>query len=485
MNTKQLTCGIALTFSLALCAQIALAQSTEPSGPAGQTLKGAVLKNKAPINNRTLRINLPKPVEFQLSNGARVVLIEDHKTPTLYVQCVLLERGDAFDAKDLQGVARLTAAQLREGTTTRSAQQLSEQLDTIGGSLGGATSAMDSSVSVSGLSEHADTLFGLLSDVLIHPTFPEAELERYKARLVSQLQSQRSSPGFLAREQFNKAMYGDHPASIIAPAEEHIKKITVADLKSYHERYYRPNAALLFVAGDINAKQLQPKLEQAFRDWKPNTEKRAALPIVTGPAKSQVVVVDRPGSVQTSLLMGTLGIKGDDADRYALGVMNQVLGSGAASRLFMNLREDKGYTYGAYSGVSWNRFPGVVSANAEVRTEVTEGAMKEFILELKRIATEPVGAVELANAKRAIVGRFALALEEPRTFTNYVFEQKIYGFPADYWDHYAERVDAITAADVQRVAAKYIDLKRIQIVAVGDGSKIRDVMKGYENLSTP
>lgn len=482
MNKKQLICGIALTLALALCGQFASAQSTDPSGPAGQTLKGAVLKNKAPINNRTLRINLPKPVEFQLANGVRVVLIEDHKTPTLYVQCVLLERGDVFDAKDLQGVARLTAAQLREGTTTRSAQQLSEQLDTIGGSLGGATSAMDSSVSVSGLSEHADTLLALLSDVLIHPTFPQAELERYKARLVSQLQSQRSSPGFLAREQFNKAMYGEHPASIVAPAEEHIKKITVADLKSYHERFYRPNAALLFVAGDINMKQLQPKLEQAFKEWKPNSEQRAPLPAVTGPAKSQVLVVDRPGSVQTSLLMGTLGIKGDDADRYALGVMNQVLGSGAASRLFMNLREDKGYTYGAYSGVSWNRFPGVVSANAEVRTEVTEGAMKEFILELKRIASEPVGAVELANAKRAIVGRFALALEEPRTFTNYVFEQKIYGFPADYWDRYAERVDAITAADVQRVAAKYIDLKRIQIVAVGDGTKIRDVMKAYENI---
>jgi predicted Zn-dependent peptidase len=179
--------------------------------------------------------------------------------------------------------------------------------------------------------------------------------------------------------------------------------------------------------------------------------------------------------------MGALGIKGDDRDRYALGVTNQVLGSSAASRLFMNLREDKGYTYGAYSGVSLGRYPGVVVANAEVRTEVTDGAMKEFMYELKRIGTEPVGDVELANAKRAIVGRFALALEDPRTFISYVFEQKIYGFPADYWDHYAERVDAISAADVQKMGAKYFDPKHFQIIAVGDAAKIKDVMKTYES----
>lgn len=450
------------------------------SGPAGQSMKGAQLKNKAPINSQTLRIQLPKPVEARLSNGLRVVLVEDRKLPTLVVQLVLTERGDTADPKDHQGTARATAAQLREGTTTRTGRQLSEQLDSLGGSLNGFTSPLDSYLTVSGLSEHADILLTLFADVLLHPTFPQEELDRYKARLVSQLQSQRAQPGFMAREKFYQAIYGDHPASIVAPADDNVKRLTVADLKAFHQRFYRPNAAWLLIAGDTTMKDIQPKLEKALKDWQPSEDQPAPLGPIKPLEKSQVFVVDRPGSVQTSLLMGSLATRGDDPDRAALVVMNQILGASAASRLFMNLREDKGYTYGAYSGVNLGRFPGVINASAEVRTEVTADAMKEFMFELKRIASEDVSAVELANAKRALVGNFALALETPRSFIGYVLEQKLYNFPPEYWDHYAERVDAITAADVKRVAKKYLDTKRLQIVAVGDASKIKDAMMQYQ-----
>ncbi|MBC7984612.1 MAG: insulinase family protein [Candidatus Obscuribacterales bacterium] len=455
-------------------------QTTGATGPDAQSVKGAQLKGKAPINSRSLSMRLPKPVEAQLQNGLRVVLIEDHKLPTLFIQCVLLERGDAADARDQQSAARATAAQLREGTASRTGAELSEQLDALGGSLNGASGTLDSSLTVTGLSEHLDPLLSIFADVLLHPSFPSDELERYKTRYISQLQAQRAQPGFMAREQLYKTLYGDHPAGTLAPTDEQVKKISAADLKAFHARFYRPNGALLLVAGDVTMKQLLPKLEKAFGEWQPSAEQPPALPVVADMGKPQVFVVDRPGSVQTSLLMGTLGIKGNHADRAALGVMSQVLGASAASRLFMNLREDKGYTYGAYSSVSLSRYPGLISANAEVRTEVTEAAMHEFIYELKRIASEPVGDVELANAKRAIVGRFALSLEEPRNFIGNVFEQIVYKFPADYWDHYAERVDAITASEVQRVAKKYLDLSRLQIVAVGDASKIRRVMDQFK-----
>lgn len=465
-----------------LCAGMftaAIAQQL-PDATATQSVKGAQLKGKAPINSKSLAIDLPKPVEATLKNGMRVVLIEDRKLPTLYVQSVLLQRGDGIDPKDLQGVARMVASQLREGTRTRTARELSERLDSLGGSLNGFTTPLDSYLTLTGLSEHADALLELFADVLVNPIFPADELERAKARYVSQLQAQRATPTFIAREQLYKSVYGEHPASVVAPAEEHVTKITQADVQTFHARYYRPNAAYLFVAGDISMAQLLPKLERAFEDWATSDVSPAPMPEVKSPEKGAVFVLDRPGSVQTSLLLGALSIKGDDADRSALIVANQVLGAGPASRLFMNLREDKGYTYGAYSNVSMGRYPGVVAANAEVRTEVTDGAMKEFMFEINRLISEPVGAVELANAKRALVGRFALALEEPRSFIGYVFEQKIYDFPSDYWDHYAERIDAITAADVQRVAAKYFDPKRMQIVAVGDASKIKDVMEQYK-----
>jgi len=457
---------------------IAIAQQL-PDPTSSQSVKGAHLKGKAPINSKSLKINLPKPVEATLSNGVQVVLIEDHKLPTLYVQAVLLERGDGADPKDLQGVARTVASQLREGTTTRTARELAESLDSLGGTLNGFTSSLDSYLTLTGMSEYADQLLDLFADVLINPVFPADELERSKARYVSQLQAQRATPNFIAREQLYKAIYGDHPASIVAPAEDDVMRITQADLVSFHTRFYRPNATMLFVAGDIDMAQLAPKLERVFKEWKPNDAAPTPMPSVTSPASGGVFVLDRPGSVQTSILMGALGIKGDDPDRFALAVANQVLGASAASRLFMNLREDKGYTYGAYSSVSSGRYPGVVATSAEVRTEVTDGAMHEFMFELHRLVNEPVGAVEMANAKRALVGRFALALEEPRSFIGYVFDQKIYGFPADYWDHFAERIDAITATDVQRVAAKYFDPKRFQIIAVGDAGKIKGVVEKY------
>ena len=467
---------------IALCiAPLTFSQQTDTatSGPAGQSVKGAQLKHKAPINPNTLRVHLPKPVMARLDNGLRIVLIEDHKLPTLYMQCVLLNRGDALDPAELHGLATATAALLRSGTASRTANALSEELDTLGGSLNGYSSTLDSYVTVTGLSDFIDPLLAIMSDVLLRPSFPEDELNRFKLRFVSQLQSQRASSNFAARERFYKAIYGDHPAGTIAPPEDQVSKLTAADLKSFHEKYYRPNAALLFVAGDVSMKELLPKVKDAFGEWQPNDVVPPELPPVHAPDKSQVFVVNRTGSVQTSLLMGSLGITGDAPDRYPVGVMNQVLGGSAASRLFMNLREDKGYTYGAYSSSSRSRYPGVVAAYADVRTAVTAGAMHEFMFELKRIATEPVDAVELANAKRAIVGRFALSLEEPRNFIANVFEQIVYGFPADYWDHYAERVDAVTATDVQRAAAKYFDLSRLQIVAVGDAAKIGDVMNNY------
>ena len=159
--------------------------------------------------------------------------------------------------------------------------------------------------------------------------------------------------------------------------------------------------------------------------------------------------------------------------------MNRILGGSPASRLFMNLREEKGYTYGAYSSVSSNRYPGVASASAEVRTEVTEGAMREFMSEFERLAKQPVSDVELANAKRAIIGGFALSLENPQSFLSNVYQQKLYGFPADYWEQYPQRIAAVTKDDVARVAAKYFDPSRMQIIAVGEAAKIRDVMAKY------
>ena len=204
-----------------------------------------------------------------------------------------------------------------------------------------------------------------------------------------------------------------------------------------------------------------------------------ALPPLQAPEKPRVLVVDRPGSVQTSLWMGALGIERNDADYFPVLVMNHILGGGPASRLFMNLREDKGYTYGVYSSFTGSTFPGVVVASTDVRTAVTEGAMHELSLELQRIASEPVSEQELTNARRALVGRFALSLDAPAALMGNLATQKIYGLPADYWDTYPQRVEAVTPADIQRVAKKYYDAGRLQIVAVGDAKELNKVLAKY------
>jgi predicted Zn-dependent peptidase len=451
--------------------------ATETSQPA-QSLTGVQLKGKAPVNTKTLTPTLPKPIEDRLANGLQIVLIEDHELPTFTLQLVI-DRGSVAESKGKEGLAQATAAQLREGTKTRSTEQISEALDSLGASFGARSDLGTTAASASGLVESLDAVLGIFADVLRNPTFPQSELDKYKQRLMSQIQNQRGSSGFVAQEQFARALYGDFPAGTLVPPEASIHALTSADLTEYHAQNYAPNVAMLLVAGDLTMAQLKPKLERALGDWARKDVTATTFGPVATPPAGRVFVIDRPSSVQTSLVMGNLATKGDDPDRFAINVMNRILGGSPASRLFTNLREDKGYTYGAYSSVSSNRYPGVAGASAEVRTEVTEGAMKEFMYEFERIAKEPVSDVELANAKRAIIGGFALSLENPQAFLGNVYQQKLYGFSPNYWEQYPRQIEAVTKSDVARVAAKYFNPKSMQIVAVGDAPKIREAMSKY------
>jgi predicted Zn-dependent peptidase len=231
--------------------------------------------------------------------------------------------------------------------------------------------------------------------------------------------------------------------------------------------------------GDVTLKNLIVNLERVFGDWPRGDATPPDPPKATAPEKARVLLVDRPGSVQTSLWLGGLGIERNSEDYFAVLVMNHIFGGGPASRLFLNLREDKGYTYGVYSSFTGSRFPGVVVASTDVRSSATEGALQELSSEIRRIIAEPPSAQELANAKRALIGRFALSLDSPQALIANLATQKLYGLPADYWDLYPQHVEAITPADVQRVGRKYYDPERLQIVAVGDGAFVRKALERY------
>ena len=452
----------------------------QAGGAAPPSTKGAVVKGRAPVNKNVLQVKLPKAQEATLPNGLRVILLRDEKVPTFTAQMVILSGGLA-DKPDFRGLASFTAALLREGTTKRSSKDIAEQVDAIGATLNSSSgfSNTTSTISASGLVENLDQAFDLFADVIRNPAFPADEVEKYKTRSLAQLQFQRSSPQFLAQERFSRAIYGDHPAALVAPPTESLKKLSAKDLAAFHATYYRPNNAILAIVGDVTLKELMPKIEKAFGTWEKADVPVTTIPAAPAQAKSRILLIDRPGSVQTVLTLGTLGIERNSPDYFSILLADKILGGGPAARLFLNLREDKGYTYGAYSNFGGSRFRGTWASSSEVRTDVTEGAMKEFMFELKRLRDDKVGAEELENAKRAIIGSFALSLEQPQSLLQNIITQKLYDLPANYWDTYPQKVAAITVADIQNVAQKYIDLDHIQIVAVGDAAKARDVLAKY------
>jgi zinc protease len=466
---------------IALVSSLAFAQQGSAPMQQPQTTKGAVIKGKAPVNKEVLKVKLPRAQEATLKNGLQVILLESHKIPTFNMQLVVLS-GGLSDKADYRGLASFTAALLREGTSKRSSKDIAEQVDALGATLtaNAGLSSMTSTVNTSGLIENLDQTLGLFADVIRNPTFPQAEVDKYKTRTLAQLQFQRSIPQFLAAEQFQRAIYGaNHPAALVAPPAESLKKLTSKDLAEFHSTYYRPNNAMIAIVGDVTMKEILPKLEKAFGDWEKGTVPAQSIPPAPAQADARIYLIDRPGSVQTVLQLGTLGIERTSPDYFAVLLADRVLGGGPSGRLFLNLREDKGYTYGAYSNFGGSKFKGTWTSSSEVRTDVTEGAMKEFMYELNRLRNDVVPAEELDNAKRAIIGSFALSLEQPNALLQNIITQKLYNLPADYWDTYPQKVSAITAADVQRAAQKYIDLGHLQVVAVGDAAKAREVLAKY------
>ncbi len=440
-----------------------------------------VRKNLAPVSKDVLKVKLPRATEAALSNGMTVLIIEDHRLPLVSMQLNISASGPIFEPAGTPGLASLTAAMLREGTKTRTSAQIAEETAQLGATVGASSSFGSSStvISASGLSDNLDKWLALANDILLNPTFPADEMNRLKARMKVGLTQQRSSPGFLLGERFSRAVYGDHPAATISATPASIDAMTPEMLRKWHDDKYTPQNAILGIAGDVKAADLVPKLEKWFAGWKKTDLKEVLPPNPKALPARKVYLVDRPGSVQTSLMMGNISIDRRDPEYLPFTVMTHVLGGGAAARLFVNLREEKGYTYGAYSSFTSLKYPGPWRAYADVRTEVTDGAMAEFVKEIERMGSQRIPETEVEEAKRSLVASFALGLEDTSTALNYAIISKIYGYPPDYWDNYPTRIMAIASEDLQRLAKKYLSVDSMQIVAVGDAAKIKSVMEKY------
>jgi predicted Zn-dependent peptidase len=460
--------------------------STGASQQPDQSTKGAVVRGRAPVSEEVLRVKLPRAEEADLSNGVHLMVLEDHRAPTISFQLIIQGAGGYYDQQDLPGLADFTAALMREGTKSRTSQQISEQLDTLAATVGIGTSMGSQVATMSGssLTENFDQLLTLATDILLNPTFPEEELARFKTRQRAGLIQQRSNPGFLAREMMARVLYGTHPASRVSTTIPALERLSTADLAGFHRRTYVPDYAVIGVSGDITMSDARKKFETALGGWR---KSGAARPTVNDPADvsgSKVYLVNRTGSVQTSLVIGTPGISRLSPDYDVLAVMNHIVGGGPTGRLFLNLREDKGYTYGASSGLSALRYRGSWQATTDVRSEVTGPALTELMGEIRRLRDERVPDREFRDAKRALVASFALDLESPGGILGDHLTRWLYNLPVDYWDQYPDRIMAVTQEQVQAAARKYLDGSRLQIVAVGDGAKVADVLKAFGAVET-
>jgi len=476
-NIRSYLCSAVVALS---AAAVVVGQAPPEAGSKTIPLSKVERKNKAPVSRDVLRVKLPKAAEFKLSNGLTVLILEDHRLPLVSARLLIEGAGALNDPSGLPGLANMTAAMLKEGTKTRSSKQIAEEVERLGATINATApwGSEDANLSASGLSDNVSDWLPLAADMLLNPTFPDNELASLKQRMKVQLRQQRSSPFFLLQERFDRAVYGNHPAAVTAPTPQSIDRITSEMLGKWHREKYVPQNGLLGIAGDVRPDDVRQMLSK-LPEWSGSTAK-AVLPAPTQPVSGRkIFVVDRSGSVQTDVALGNIAVDRLDPDYVAMVVMDRIVGGGASARLFMNLREVHGYTYGAYSHLIARKYAGPWSAQGSMRTDATGGAMTEFMNEINRIRDQQVTESELEENKRAIVASFARSLEQPSQLLDYAMQLKIYGLPPDYWDTYPAKILAVTAEQVQRVARKYIVPDNLQIVAVGDASKIKPVLDKF------
>jgi len=419
--------------------------------------------------------------EAVLGNGLRLLVVESHKQPIVSLS-LSFPAGSVHDPAGKEGLADVVAGLLTKGAGARTAEQIAEAIEGTGGSLGAQAGSDFLSISSTVLTPGLPLAFELIGDAVVRPTFPQSELDLLRTQTLSGLQVQLTQPEVVADRIFRKALYGDHPyARSATPAS--VGSITRADVVAFHRTRIRPRGALLVLAGDVTLGAAQRLAARAFQGWVgavPAAERFPAPPSRAGP---ELILVHRPGSVQSNIVVGNLTYPPNDPRIYAAAVTNQVLGGGAAARLFMILREQKSWTYGAYSRYTRRQGMGSFAATTEVRTEVTDSALGELLHQLRRIGAEAVPDSELEQSRGSLVGSYPLSIETADQVAAAVANARLYGLPADFVQTYRVRLGAVTAAQVQAVAKTTIRPEAAAIVVVGDGARIYDRIKDVAPVS--
>ncbi len=419
---------------------------------------------------------VPEPQRFTLDNGLQVALVQWGNMPKVRVT-LEVRSGNAFEQKNEVWLADLTGELMREGTTTRSATDISEQAARMGGALGVSVGGDSMTIGGDVLTEFGPQMVELVADVARNPKFPESEIPRLKADLTRQLAVSLSQPQQIALEKFRAVLYGDHPYGRVFPTEAMIKGYTLDQIKRFYQATHGAGRSRLYVVGRFDPAGMEAAIKRSFAGW------TKGEPVVVQPAKPSskraIYVIDRPGAVQSTLVIGLPAIDPSNDDFIPMTVMDALLGGAFASRITKNIREDKGYTYSPYSELSTRYRDAYWAENADVTTAVTGPSIKEIFGEIEKLKRQPPSPDELKGIQNYLAGTYILQNSSRGGITAQLEYIDLHGLPANYANEYVKRVYAVTPQKVTDVAKQYLQDDRATIVVVGDRKTIEDQLKPF------
>ena len=441
------------------------------------TMAQNIDRSKAPMPGKAPLIQIGDPVKFTLANGMQVFVVKNTKLPQ--VSATLALDYDGFAEGDKAGVAQMAGQLLKRGTKTKSKAQLDEAIEFLGGSM----STSSQSASVSSLKGNFPSLLGLLSEVVLQPALSTEELEKIRKQTLSGIESNKDDADAISGNVVKKLVYGaTHPYGEMMTTKT-VNTVSIADVKTFLNTYWIPNAAYLIFVGDIEPATAKMLAEKSFGNWKKGvfTKQNFAKPVQ--PKQTYVAIVDRPASVQSVVaIAGAVDLLPGSSNVIAGSVMNNILGGGFSGRLFANLREKYAFTYGAYSSLSPSSQIGIFQAEASVRNEKTDSSVQELLREINTIRNEQVGETELSRMKNYLSGGFARSLENPATIANFALNIARNNLPADYYQKYLTNLAAVDAAKVQDAAKLFLNTNQMHIVIVGNAKQIAKGLEKYGPL---
>jgi zinc protease len=426
-------------------------------------------------------VTWPKRTKARIANGLEVVLAESHSIPKFHGD-LFFRSGNAAVADRAPGLAEMTATVVRTGTAKRASRQIEEDLRRIGADLSSSAGADTSAISFAGLSEFSGPLLGLVSELAREAAFPEAEFERERRQKLEEVKLERTQPGFLASERLRKILFGVHPYAQVSPSEEQVAAYKREDLRKVYHDFYTPENALLVLVGDFDSQAILKNVEKVFGAWTGKKPESKTVAAPAHPRGRRVYLVHVPGAVQTQIVAGCHAITRKHPDWVKLGLTNSLYGGAFNSRLVMNIREDKGYTYSPRSGVSPLRQHGYFSVSAAVRNDVVAASLTEIFYEMDKLRSLPIPEPELADAQNYLSGVFSMGLATQDGLLSQFSNVALNELPDDYLETYRQKVRALTPDDLLATARKYLDSANMQIVVVGDRAQIESQAQLFGEL---